>query len=123
MRSAARAPSSVVPCAHMRALVTRAAHDCPGSKLGMKPVCDLPNFCKDDTKSLYLGQSGHIAYAFSTFPYSSPRLAWIYPKILVLSLFPPPVWAHSVRAGPRSLLSRLLRCVSVFHTLPNNITC
>jgi len=30
--------------------------------LGMKPVCDHPNWCKNDAKSLYIGQSGHLAY-------------------------------------------------------------
>jgi len=30
---------------------------------GMKPVCDHPNYCKTDAKAIYIGQSGHIAYA------------------------------------------------------------
>eukprot|EP01048_Picozoa_sp_COSAG05_P015817 COSAG05_NODE_1954_length_3791_cov_5.358884_1_plen_1088_part_00 len=29
---------------------------------GMKPVCDHPAYCKNDTKALYIGQSHHIAY-------------------------------------------------------------
>ena len=32
------------------------------SKLGMKPVCDNRIYCRDDAKSLYLGQDRHIAY-------------------------------------------------------------
>lgn len=29
-------------------------------KYGMKPICDHPAYCKDDTKALYLGQTNHI---------------------------------------------------------------
>jgi hypothetical protein len=32
-------------------------------KVGMKPVCDHPNYCKNDGGALYIGQSSHIAYA------------------------------------------------------------
>jgi hypothetical protein len=32
------------------------------AEYGMKPVCDHPSYCKNDAKSLYLGQSGHLAY-------------------------------------------------------------
>ena len=32
------------------------------TKLGMKPVCEHPSYCKKDAKSLYLGQSGHLSY-------------------------------------------------------------
>jgi len=28
----------------------------------MKPVCDHPNYCKNDVNALYIGQSHHIAY-------------------------------------------------------------
>merc|ERR1719162_2007129 len=28
----------------------------------MKPVCDHPSYCRKDSKSLYIGQSGHLAY-------------------------------------------------------------
>ena len=31
-------------------------------KAGMKPVCDHPSYCKNDAKSLYLGQAHHMAY-------------------------------------------------------------
>merc|ERR1711865_746958 len=31
-------------------------------KLGMKPVCDHRNYCRNDKKALYIGQSGHLAY-------------------------------------------------------------
>ena len=32
-------------------------------RLGMKPVCDHPSYCRNDkTASLYLGQSNHISY-------------------------------------------------------------
>ena len=34
--------------------------DC--AKIGMKPVCDHPNYCKNSKKSIYLGQTHHIAY-------------------------------------------------------------
>ena len=34
--------------------------DC--AKIGMKPVCDHPSYCKTDKKALYLGQTHHIAY-------------------------------------------------------------
>merc|ERR1711990_1340618 len=31
---------------------------------GMKPVCDHPSYCRNDkSRSLYIGQSGHLAYA------------------------------------------------------------
>merc|ERR1712166_764833 len=30
---------------------------------GMKPVCDHRNYCKNDKKSLYIGQTHHLAYA------------------------------------------------------------
>jgi hypothetical protein len=33
------------------------------NKVGMKPVCDHRNYCKNDKKSLYLGQTHHLAYA------------------------------------------------------------
>ena len=40
-------------------------------EVGMKPVCDHPNYCKNDPKSLYIGQSKHLAYP----PYrNSPAL-------------------------------------------------
>merc|ERR1712166_1114766 len=32
------------------------------SALGMKPVCDHPSYCRNDAKSVYLGQYSHIAY-------------------------------------------------------------
>ena len=32
------------------------------SKLGMKPVCDHPSYCKNDKAALYLGQKGHLGY-------------------------------------------------------------
>eukprot|EP01048_Picozoa_sp_COSAG05_P012597 COSAG05_NODE_1275_length_5306_cov_1.982719_1_plen_155_part_00 len=32
-------------------------------KLDMKPVCDHPNYCRNDTDAIYIGQSHHIAYA------------------------------------------------------------
>jgi hypothetical protein len=31
-------------------------------KLGMKPVCDHPSYCRKDNQALYLGQSGHLSY-------------------------------------------------------------
>merc|ERR1711881_733810 len=31
-------------------------------KQAMKPVCDHPNYCRNDAASVYLGQSGHLAY-------------------------------------------------------------
>eukprot|EP01048_Picozoa_sp_COSAG05_P020051 COSAG05_NODE_3311_length_2158_cov_0.880525_1_plen_362_part_10 len=30
--------------------------------LGMKPVCEHPNYCRNDKQSLYLGQQNHISY-------------------------------------------------------------
>jgi len=32
------------------------------NKIGMKPVCDHRNYCRNDKKSLYLGQTHHVAY-------------------------------------------------------------
>ena len=32
------------------------------AKLGMKPVCDHRNYCKNDKNALYIGQAHHIAY-------------------------------------------------------------
>ena len=32
------------------------------AKLGMKPVCDHPGYCKNDKAALYIGQQSHIAY-------------------------------------------------------------
>ena len=34
--------------------------DC--AKLGMKPVCDHPSYCRTDSKAVYIGQDHHIAY-------------------------------------------------------------
>jgi hypothetical protein len=31
-------------------------------KVGMKPLCDSPTYCKNDPKSVYLGQTNHIAH-------------------------------------------------------------
>ena len=31
-------------------------------KAGMKPVCDHPSYCKNDAKSLYIGQAHHVVY-------------------------------------------------------------
>ena len=31
-------------------------------KLGMKPVCDHPSYCRNDAKALWIAQSGHLAY-------------------------------------------------------------
>ena len=31
-------------------------------KVGMKPVCDHPSYCRNDANSLYIGQANHIAY-------------------------------------------------------------
>jgi len=31
-------------------------------KVGMKPLCDHPNYCTTDPYSLYLGQLGHLSY-------------------------------------------------------------
>ena len=35
--------------------------DC--GKIGMKPVCDHPSYCKSDGKAIYIGQDSHIAYS------------------------------------------------------------
>jgi hypothetical protein len=32
------------------------------NKIGMKPLCDHPSYCKNDPKSTYIGQTHHIAY-------------------------------------------------------------
>lgn len=32
------------------------------AKVGMKPVCDHPSYCKNNAKALYIGQSNHIAH-------------------------------------------------------------
>eukprot|EP01048_Picozoa_sp_COSAG05_P004992 COSAG05_NODE_286_length_12159_cov_63.200249_1_plen_1966_part_10 len=47
------------------------------SLLAMKPVCDHPSYCRNDAKSLYLGQSGHLAYKphRNNNNYSPPGLA------------------------------------------------
>jgi hypothetical protein len=29
-------------------------------RLGMKPVCDHPSYCRNNAHTLYLGQSGHL---------------------------------------------------------------
>ena len=29
---------------------------------GFKPVCDHPSYCKNDARSIYIGQNHHIAY-------------------------------------------------------------
>ena len=34
--------------------------DC--AKVGMKPVCDHPSYCKTDKNALYIGQTHHLAY-------------------------------------------------------------
>jgi len=31
-------------------------------KIGMKPLCDHPNYCKTDSRSIYIGQNHYIAY-------------------------------------------------------------
>jgi hypothetical protein len=31
-------------------------------RLGMKPVCDHRNYCKNDKQALYIGQTHHLAY-------------------------------------------------------------
>ena len=31
-------------------------------KRGMKPICDHPNYCRSDSKALYLGQTHHLTY-------------------------------------------------------------
>merc|ERR1719445_2606896 len=31
-------------------------------KIGMKPICDHPSYCKNDANSIYIGQNHHIAY-------------------------------------------------------------
>jgi hypothetical protein len=51
-------------------------------KLGMKPVCDHPSYCKNDAKSVYLGQSGHLAYKphRNNNNYSPPGLSTIRDK-------------------------------------------
>ena len=33
--------------------------DC--ASLGMKPVCEHPNYCRTDPKSIYIGQSHHLS--------------------------------------------------------------
>jgi len=32
------------------------------SKLGMKPLCEHPSYCKSDARALYIGQSSHLAH-------------------------------------------------------------
>ena len=32
------------------------------AKVGMKPVCDHPSYCKNDKNAIYIGQNHHIAY-------------------------------------------------------------
>ena len=32
------------------------------TKVGMKPICDHPSYCKSDTAVLYIGQDHHIAH-------------------------------------------------------------
>ena len=36
---------------------------------GWKPVCDHPFYCKKDLKSIYIGQTHHIAFADTTFSF------------------------------------------------------
>ena len=31
-------------------------------KEGMKPVCDHPNYCRNDANAIYIGQTNHISY-------------------------------------------------------------
>ena len=31
-------------------------------KLGMKPICDHPSYCRKDSKALYIGQQHHLGY-------------------------------------------------------------
>ena len=47
-------------------------------KIGMKPVCDNPNYCRNDANALYIGQKNHIGYPphrniASYFPARQPR--------------------------------------------------
>ena len=35
-------------------------NDC--KKIGMKPVCDHPSYCKTDKNAVYIGQSHHLAH-------------------------------------------------------------
>ena len=42
------------------------------TKYQMKPVCDHPNYCRNDGAALYLGQSQHISY-----PYHRRNNNWI----------------------------------------------
>ena len=32
------------------------------SEFGMKPVCDHPNYCRNDGNAIYIGQDHHIAH-------------------------------------------------------------
>ena len=32
-------------------------------KVGMKPVCDHPSYCRNDRNALYMGQRAHLEYA------------------------------------------------------------
>ena len=36
--------------------------ECAKQGTGMKPVCDYPGYCRNDAKSLYLGQYYHMSY-------------------------------------------------------------
>ena len=35
-------------------------NDC--KKIGMKPVCDHPSYCKTDKNAVYIGQTHHLAH-------------------------------------------------------------
>eukprot|EP01048_Picozoa_sp_COSAG05_P006561 COSAG05_NODE_433_length_9859_cov_4.471004_4_plen_622_part_00 len=58
--------------AHLYRFKTTFAHSKSGSyskimvseckKLGMKPICDHPSYCKRDTSALYIGQTHHLSY-------------------------------------------------------------
>merc|ERR1719454_2216159 len=41
-------------------------------KLGMKPVCDHPSYCRRDRRSLYVGQAHHFAHK----PHRNPNGWW-----------------------------------------------
>ena len=49
-----------MPCWNLRMSMGRMIEAC--AKVGMKPVCDHPSYCKDDAKAIYIGQASHISF-------------------------------------------------------------
>merc|ERR1719499_1955507 len=76
-------------------------------KLGMKPLCNHPSYCKTDAASIYIGQSHHIAYPPHRDNNSYFPAGWAAVRDNMLYSVGDPFCVYSAKANGRNALCQV----------------